>query len=670
MAAESPRNEQLTHTFNKMTSPQQVGDNRASTSLLPVAMRRFPLLPQLLLWLPLPLLGLAVFWSGLHGGFIFDDFGNLVSNPLWKADHLHDLLRPLSSGFASDLGRPLAMLSFGINYYFTGMDVFALKLTGLCFHLLNGMLVWRLCLQLFALAPAANARTQLGKFAAWMVATAWLLHPLQVSSALYVVQRMEVGAATFVLLALLAYLRARRDGGLHPGWLLVAAACVVLGLGFKETALLAPAYALLIEICALRFLRTNGKTSRVLVTTYLLGIALAIVAFLLKILPDAIQPDAYASRNFTLPQRLLTQLPALTTYLRQILLPLPQALKFYYDDYPISTSLLSPTTTLFAASLLTGLIALAVVLRKRYPLFALGIGWFFVGHVLTSNVIPLELVFEHRNYFALLGILIAAAQALAWLLSTWPSNLRRVLAVALLCVLAGLCTYQAWTWGDSLRLATTLAHRAPGSPRAGYEYGRALLIKSGYDPASPAFVAAQHELERDSRLPGASTLADQALIMMLSRSGQTVPEPYWQAFRQKLASQADSAENRITLSSLVQCKRSGQCKLDATELDASFRAALQRNPESADLHSMYALFAINVLGDSALATDMARQAVRLLPSEPQYKINLAKILAASRQAPDEVARLVTEVSAVNHNGHYDAELAEITKLEADARNAH
>ena len=47
------------------------------------------------------------------------------------------------------------------------------------------------------------------------------------------------------------------------------------------------------------------------------------------------------------------------------------------------------------------------MLRRQRPLVALGIAWFFAAQLLTATVVPLELVFEHRNYFASLGICLA-----------------------------------------------------------------------------------------------------------------------------------------------------------------------------------------------------------------------------------------------------------------------
>ena len=73
--------------------------------------------------------GLAVYWPGLGGGFIFDDYPNLVYDPDWKVTTLHwvDWERALALGISSDSGRPLALLSFAINYYFTGLDPAAMK---------------------------------------------------------------------------------------------------------------------------------------------------------------------------------------------------------------------------------------------------------------------------------------------------------------------------------------------------------------------------------------------------------------------------------------------------------------------------------------------------------------------------------------------------------------
>src|SRR3546814_15829611 len=86
---------------------------------------------------------------------------------------------------------------------------------------------------------------------------------------------------------------------------------------------------------------------------------------------------------------------------------------FYYDWLQPSRGLLQPWTTLPAIGVVLGLLGLAWHLRSRWPLFALGVFLFFASHFIASNVIPLELAFEHRNHFALVGAVLAVGSLLA-----------------------------------------------------------------------------------------------------------------------------------------------------------------------------------------------------------------------------------------------------------------
>ncbi|TKR29808.1 hypothetical protein FCE95_16990 [Luteimonas gilva] len=612
--------------------------------------------------------GLLAYWAGLHGGFIFDDFANLVEDPDWKMTHLglDELRRAALNGFAGAGGRPLAILSFAFNHYFTQMDAFALKGTNLGMHLINGCLVLALCTRIFALAPVENAR--LGRFAAWAVATAWVVHPLQASTVLYVVQRMEIGAAMGTLLALLAYLRARRlqiEGRASLPWFLAAGLAVLFGLGFKESALLAPGYALLLEIFVLRF-RVSAGRSKALIGLYAAGIAVALILFVGWALPHYASGAAYAARDFGLGERLLTQAPVLTMYLRQIVAPTPGALLFYYDNFPISGGLFSPPATAVSLAVLAALIASAFLLRRRWPLYALGIGWFFVGHALTSNVVPLELAFEHRNYLALLGILIAIAQIFARIGARLNTDARRTLATAALAGLAALSIIQASTWGEPMRLATALASRNPDSPRAGFELGRLLLQQSGGDPSSAQWFLAHKEFEHAAFLPRSSPLAEQALIIMDSRLRRPVPQDIWRSFQRKFRERAIGPEGLNALHGVLACRQRDECHFEDRDLYDTFAIALTVNPDSAIVHSLYATFAFNIMRDHELGIRVMRDAVRLAPNDAQYKANLAQLLAASGDASPELDALIAQVNAANGKGTYTDVLRQIQALRRNA----
>ncbi|WP_146906938.1 hypothetical protein [Arenimonas daejeonensis] len=158
------------------------------------------------------------------------------------------------TSFRHGIGRPLPMLSFALDYAFWGGNPLGYKISGLAVHLVNALLVFVLLQRILSLLPGAVVERD--RIMAGLIAAAWATHPLQVSTVLYVVQRMETLSLLFVLLALLFYLAGRtRQAEGRRGWPLLAICppLVALGLACKETAALFPVYALALELTILRF---------------------------------------------------------------------------------------------------------------------------------------------------------------------------------------------------------------------------------------------------------------------------------------------------------------------------------------------------------------------------------------------------------------------------------
>lgn len=626
--------------------------------------------PALLLAPLALLLVMAAFWPGLQGGFIFDDFPNLVHADSWKVSSLApaDLWRALASDVSGTIGRPLSLLSFAINHAATGMQPFWLKLTNLLWHLANGALVWLLCRRLLLLLPATSRPNP---WVAAIVALAWLLHPLQASTVLYVVQRMEIAAATGVLLALLFYLAARErqlKGQRGWPWLLLALAAWGLGLGFKESALVAPGMALLLELTLLKFSAPAGRPSRRWQTTWAL-LALVALAGWLLLVSLRIGHWPHEARGYGPWERVLTQLPVLVMYLKQIVWPAPEAMSFYYDNLPVSRGLFSPVWTAVSGLILAGLLALAVACRKHWPLTTFGIGWFFIAHSLTSNLWPLELAFEHRNYLALLGIMLALIQPLEWLTRRLNADARITLAILPVLLLGVLCNVQARTWGDPLRLAWALEGRNPTSIRASYSLGEQLYAASGGQPDSPLWSMALGQLKHAAALPGDPVLPLAGQIQVLSRAHQDVPAELWWGLRNALVSGGWRPEHATTLFSLVDCRISDLCLFDDGELLQTFLALLERHPRQPTVLTMYANFAWNVLGDRNLALRVQRDAASLSPDSLSMKVALAKFLLASGQGDniEEGSTLLDELIELDKHGLFERQIAELMQLEAANR---
>lgn len=610
------------------------------------------LLPLLLL-----VVGLLVYWKGLAGGFVFDDFPNLIEDPDWRLVSLDwkSLMHVLTSGIASDFGRPLAVLSFAFNYYFTGASPWAMKATGLALHLINTVLVYFLVRGLLrrvwnVSVPEAGAA---------VVACLWMVHPLQVSTVLYVIQRMEVGACTGVLVALLCYLRARESSA---GWRGILAWCGVvagtlLGLGFKETALLVPAYALVLEVIVLRFSDVQGRRQHWLAGAYAFGVTAAIALFLFKVLPTAMEPATYAGRDFSLAERMLTQAPILVLYLKQILLPWPESLWFYYDNFPVQSSL-GAWSAVWPLMMLGTAVVVVLGMRRRWPLVALGTCWFLVAHGLTSNVHPLELVFEHRNYFALLGVLLALVQPVAWLLRPLSVKVRALVLGALMAYVVAMGLVQVLSWAEPARLALTMATRNPDSPRAGYELGRVFLNTANNDPATPGWALAEAEFVHAAGLPGGSPLPEQALIIMAARAQRAPPLGTWERLERKVLRRALGAQEISALEALVECHVSGPCRSrDAPILAELLPRVVQGNPNSARIRAIYANFAFNVMADPKLAMLLIREAVVLSPKDIVYRVWLVRLGLASNLLSADEARSALEMLIENNNKQvYDQDI--------------
>ncbi|HET7664002.1 MAG TPA: hypothetical protein VFK31_10225 [Rhodanobacteraceae bacterium] len=642
-------------------------------------------------WLPWLLLlvavvaTLGVYAPGLTGGWVFDDFPNIVDNAAIHITPGHSTLaawmNAAVSSPSSALHRPLASITFALNWYFGSGNPWGFKLTNLLIHLLNGVLLFGMLRELLRLRTRMRRAPTLEDTAATrlalVVAAGWLLLPINLMAVLYVVQRMASLSQVFVLLGLWVYLCGRRrmltadSRAQEIRGLSLATAGIVLGTGIgvlsKETAVLLPVFAFLAEAVVLRFQRNDqlrsianadgavgpGGPTRspatswtgtsallqkllgsrwcagdkriwALFTTTLFVPGILGFAWLLR---GALNPASWAGRDFTLVQRLLTEPRVLVDYLHWTLLPSPMVLSLYHDEIVKSTSLLSPWTTLASIIFLAGLVVVAVWLRNRRPLVALGIGWFFAGQLLTATIVPLELVYEQRMYFASIGVLLAVGAPLLGYRKQIALALPRVFVVAVALLWFGTATcMRANEWSNPLTLAIKEADRHPESPRAVYEAGRLLLIASNYQPGK-RLDASWKYLRKAAAIPGSSALPDQAMIMIADHNRRGDDDAFWQSMTNKLRSQPTRQEDISALVSLTNCHASGICHFDPSLLDRAYQAALSRPDPIARLDAAYAAFQLNLMHDDTIATKYLALAVKGAPGEPAYRSDLAALYA-------------------------------------------
>lgn len=608
----------------------------------------------------------AVYWPGLSGGFMFDDEPNFVENPyVAVADfHWNDLWRAAQSGNAGPLGRPVAMLTFALDHLLAGgFEPFAFKLTNLFIHLLTVVSVWLL----WRVLPTTPWLPR-WKGLPLVAAAVWGLHPINVTSVLYVVQRMTSLAALFSVWAMIAFVLMRSASAAgRPFRLAGSGFALVVFAGMaalsKESALLLPAYLFLIEAVYFRFRNADGGWSRFGIAFQGLAVVipgLAAMAYVIHGLDGIL--SGYAIRNFTVEERLLTQARVLWLYVSLVVLPQTGRFGIYHDDFPISTGLFTPVATAWALGAWLIVLAGAVWAVKRAPLLAFGIGWFLVGHVMESTFWPLEMIHEHRNYLPSMGLVYGLVGMLCHEgVLPLSLRLRRMLAGVLAVAVAGVTLVRAQQWSEPVLHATIEASHHPDSDRAQFELGRLYLSLFVKERSPELYRKARDQFERSAALgQGVGGLFGR--IHLDAAAGKVADPAVLADLKRRLAIGPPSPANVAFLESLSRCQRLEGCKLTDDQFDA-IADALLANPRllsvhRALVHRTKGRYFFSKSGDMKRARHDFERAVEIDPRSAENWFVLAQFslidgdTAAARKAIATTRRL-------DRRGQYAAELAEM-----------
>lgn len=412
------------------------------------------------------LITVLCYWSGLEGGFLFDDTPNLKDLGAYGGVTDWESFKSfVFGGWSGPTGRPLSLLSFLIDDNNWPSQAARFKPTNLAIHLICGLLLlWATLLTLRFYGAEESTAQWLAVFSA----SCWLLHPYLASTTLYVVQRMAQLAALFVFAGITGYLHGRLMLATRPraayGWmgcsLVVGTLLAVLS---KENGILLPMLVGMIEYCAPDHAR-KITLNRWFIAVFLGLPTLAVLGYLASAIDFSVNP--WPTRGFNQVERLLSEPRILWDYLGNLYLPRIEGQGLYRDDFVISRSLTNPLSTLPALLGLMGLMMLAITQRHRWRLFSLAVLFFFVGHLTESTVIGLELYFEHRNYLPAAFLFLPLGSGLH-ALGGYVRKPIPALASVLIVVLLALFTWQrAQLWSDTNNLELFWATTATNSPRA------------------------------------------------------------------------------------------------------------------------------------------------------------------------------------------------------------
>ncbi len=566
----------------------------------------------------------AVFWNGLYGSFFFDDAANIlyVESLGLTEFSLPALQEAWNSGISGPSGRPVAQLSFALNHYFSGFDPFAFKLTNLVIHLLAGSLVFFTARRLL-IAPVF----------AGLVAALWLLSPIQLTSVLYVVQRMTSLSALFVLAGFFLHIVGRERGGRAGAVWLMVAWCLFWPLAFfsKETGALFPLFVLAWELIVRR--NKSGYLdgfARVLSAVVGLGFAAGLVY--------AVSPSGqwlwagYGMRSFSLTERVLTEGRVLWFYLGLIIFPRLEAFGLYHDDIALSTSLVEPWTTFPAWLGLIGLVWVAWRTRRQAPLLSFGIAWFLVGHILESTILPLEIAHEHRNYLPLFGVALIGGWALERALAHpgWQKTLGMVLILGLLGYSVLVTTLRAHQFGDEIRRTQIESQYHRESARTNYEAGRALVARLEMVSAdSPQYSFARSHYEQAGKLDPDFKSSWLGLIHLNCSVGRPAESEWIDQLSRRLRESPFGPGDRSVLFGIKEMSNAGTLCLSRSEVERLFAAA-GANPTTtlssrAILHSWLADYLTLTVRDLPAAQAELDKSLAIAPYNPSNQLKRAQL---------------------------------------------
>lgn len=444
-------------------------------------------------------LGLLLYGDTLNFPFVFDDCIYLVDNPLmrdlrsfiWRGDFTAFANYSRSLGLDPDLStnmilRPVTYFTFYLNYLADGMNPRGFRAVNIAIHCGNALLLFCTLAQMLR---ASRKRGELSPssagFIALTAALLFLVHPLQIESVTYVVQRFTSLGTLFYLATVLTFLRANQaeDGRIARRWRVLSVGSLLVGMLSKEILFTAPFMLLLLDWLVMG---TPWKTAGRRALPYFCCLPLLPVLILcaawaqnnghasLSAAVNITNGTSYSPYHYA-----LTQLSVVLTYLRLIIFP--RGLNADWD-YPLTTSLLDAPafgSALLIAGILGGLIYgyRRCGQEVRHALLCYAVLWFFMTVAMDSSFIPLsDLLAEHRSYLPSVGILCALACG-ADLLRTALSGQRRfryvlpALMVAWILALATATEVRQWAWHSRISFWEDAVAKSPQKFRPWFNLG-------------------------------------------------------------------------------------------------------------------------------------------------------------------------------------------------------
>jgi len=444
----------------------------------------------------LSLLTVALYLNSLDNSFHFDDTPNIVENPYIRNLEDTPTFFKRAAGYTGTF-RVLTSLSFAINYHFHQLDVFGYHLVNVILHILSGILVYFLSRNLFILwREKKNVKPKKKtvpedlriNFLAFLTASVFISHPIQVNTVTYIVQRNEGLASFFYLLCLLLFIKGSLNKGSKKFLFLAGAGLSFLCSIFsKEIGFTLPLVIIMLDLF---FICETKKEIQKKIKIYLLlfsAFAIYILFFLKGGMLRFLIKGAW-KEPWTPWEYLLTQSNVMIQYFKLLFLPLPHWLNIDHD-VQISKSMWEYPTFFFMSIILL-LFILAIFLIKKNRLISFCILFFLIVLAPTSSIIPIwDIMVEYRLYLPIFSYGLILSMGLQYLHRILTSCFSKKLgqgmiwgiSIFILFSFSLITIERNKIFKDDLTLWSDVVKKSPNKMRGHHNLGKAYILAGQID---------------------------------------------------------------------------------------------------------------------------------------------------------------------------------------------
>jgi tetratricopeptide (TPR) repeat protein len=540
------------------------------------------------------MLGIICYANSLRNGFVWDDTAYIVTNRLlrswWFVPRFFttDAAETYQANASPvPIYRPLALLSYLIDYQLWGPNPAMFHLTNVIWHIVSAVLVY-----LVFCALGIQWRWSL------LAALLFVCHPIQVENVAFVAGRNAILCTVGLLGSLLLLLKWReRSASVAANWMLAGSLVTfALALQAKEVAasfpLIVMAVLLMVPSQSLKFSRRQAA-----VVVGLYGMVLVIYLIVrVVVLPEPFYPE-----RFSLLKR--GEL-AVESWAFTVGLALMPVNLHHERNLPISGA---PAVGLTCAGALAlSVMTLAAWRWRSCRGMAFGLAFALAAFLPTSNLAPLNYTFGERWIsWPLVGFLAAAASVTELVCVRRPKIEPGIwlLSAAIISVFSALTIAQNRVWYDDVTLFRTLIARGADTVRVRLNFATALIDAKRYDDAreqlqialktNPRNGAAIRGLgiltarEGDER--GAQTFFDQALALDPSNNVAAI----WLSALQERLGEMGRAEHTLQIAADHEKTFAARLKLATLygksgkldEAETLLRTILEADPLHAAAHN-------------------------------------------------------------------------------------